>query len=286
MTFCIYSNSHVTDSDANEEHIFPLTLGGSDEFTIKVSKLSNSRVNRELDERLKSSFFLAVNRKKYEARGHRNKIVAPPKAKINVGLDGSVVFKFDENDLLRLYSNKRRKLLDADDLKEEGVKFKIKEEILVGLKFTAKVALASGYFVYKDFFVDNAKISELRELMNYHGELHDEAAFSSLTSTGWYWPTPVRDEDHEMHAMFQCINEMFNCSFVALITSLVQDKIIFVVGILGHLTGVISCPANWDAFPESGDYDLGHVVVLKNKELQRMSFRSCLQKLELAINSA
>lgn len=113
--------------------------------------------------------------------------------------------------------------------------------------------------------------------MNYCGEHHDEVDFNNIVSTGWYWPEPVGDSDTVMHGMFQCINNMLNCSFVALITSAVPDRIIIVVGVLGHLSGVISCPANCDAFQKSDAHDLGHVIALKGKELQTFSFRECLQ---------
>lgn len=280
MVFCIYSNSHISDNDSNEEHIFPLTLGGSNAFTIQVSKISNTRSNRELDEKLKSCLFLATNRKKHDARGHKNKAITPPKAKITVGTDKSVVFKFDENGLLQLYSHLRAKSLTSDDLKGQRVTIGICQERSLRLKFTAKVALASGYFVYGDAFIANTETSELRALMHYGGELHDEVLINNIVSTGWYWPKPVGDGDAEMHSIFERINDMFGCSFVAIITSAVPDKIIIVVGVLGHLTGVISCPANCDAFPRTGDYDLGHVVALGDRQLKRMSFRSCLKELD------
>jgi hypothetical protein len=279
MTFCIYSNAHVADDDSNEEHIFPLTLGGSNAFTIQISKASNARSNRELDEKLKSCLFLATNRKIHDARGHKNKLVMPPKAKITVGSDKSVILKFDENGFLQLYSHRRQKLLTTDELKEEGATIEISQKRSLRLKFTAKIALASGYFVYGNTFTENAETSELRALMHYQGELHDEVIINNIASTGWYWPAPVGDGDAVMHGMFERINRMFDCSFVALITSAVADKIIIVVGVLGHLIGVISCPANCDAFPKSGDYDLGHVVVLRDRQLKRMSFHSCLLEL-------
>jgi len=277
MTFCIYSNTDVADGELNNEHIFPLTLGGNNAFTIRVSKAFNTLANRELDEKLKSCLFLATNRKKHEATGHRNQIVNPPKIKITVGSDKSVVFEFDDNDLLQFYSHKRKKLLTADEIKAEGANFRIEQERSLRLKFTAKIALASGYFVYGNTFVENVKTADLRALMNYLGKYHDEVAFNNISSTGWYWPEPVGDSDVVMHGIFQRINDMLNCSFVALITSAVPDKIIIVVGVLGHLSGVISCPANCDKFPKFDDHDLGHVVALKGKELQRFSFRDCLQ---------
>lgn len=284
MTFCIYSNVNITDSDSNREHIFPLTLGGNDNFTVIVSKASNTLANRELDEKLKACFFLATNRKKHKSLGHRNQSVSPPKTKITVGTDKSVVLKFDHDHTLQLYSHQRKFFLTADEIKSKGAVFSIKHERNLRLKFTAKVALASGYFVYGSTFVDNVKTSELRALMNYRGECHDELFFKSIVSTGWYWPEPVGDSDLKMHSIFQHLNDMLNCSFVALITSAVPNKIIIAVGVLGHLSGVISCPADCDAFPKYDKYDLGHVVALKGKEIQRFSFRECLQAIASSVN--
>lgn len=286
MTFCIYSNTDVADGESNNEHIFPLTLGGNNAFTIRVSKTFNTLANREIDEKLKSCLFLATNRKKHKAIGHRNQIVNPPKIKITVGSDRSVVFKFDDNDLLQFYSHKRKKLLTADEIKAEGANFRIEQERSLRLKFAAKIALASGYFVYGNTFVENVKTADLRALMNYLGEYHNEVAFNNASSTGWYWPEPVGDSDVVMHGIFQRINDMLSCSFVALITSAIPDKIIIVVGVLGQLSGVISCPANCDEFPKSDDHDLGHVVALKGKELQRFSFRDCLQAIADSSNGS
>jgi hypothetical protein len=277
MSFCIYLNSDVADGESNDEHVFPLSLGGHDRFTIKVSKFANTLANRELDEKLKTCPFLATNRKRHGATGHRNKTPSPPNVKITVGSDKSVVFRFDDNDLLQFYSHKRLKFLNAENIKTDGATFSLMQERSLRLKFTAKVALASGYFVYGNVFVENAKTEDLRALMNYQGKHHDEATFEDITSLGWYWPEPVDASDTVMHGIFQRINDMLDCSFVALITSAVPDKIIIVVSVLGHLTGVISCPANCDRFPKSGDYDLGHVVLLKNNDVQRLSFRQCLQ---------
>ena len=278
MTFCIYSGFDVTDSPSSIEHIFPLTLGGSDAYTINVSKSANTLANKELDEKLKTCLFLAVKRKKHQAQGHRKTTISPPKTKITVGTDQSVVFKFDENNLLQLYSNRRKKIITSNEIKTEGAVFSIKQERILRLKFTAKVALAAGYFTYGNVFVENTKTEELRALMSYMGARHDDYVFNSINSTGWYWPQPVGDSDAVMHSIFQRMNDMFDSSFVALITSAVPDKIIAVVGVLGHLTGVISCPANCDAFPKSGNHDLGHVAILRSGQLQTMSFRNCLQQ--------
>lgn len=285
MTYCIYTNSLATEDELNDEHIFPLALGGSDNFTIRVSKLANTLANRELDEKLKSCPFLATNRKRHKARGHRGKSPSPPNTRITVGSDKSVAFKFNDNDLLDLYSHKRKKYLTSDDVARDGIKFSFAHERHLRLKFSAKVALASGYFVYGNTFVENAKIEDLRALMNYHGKLHSEAAFENLNSTGWSWPDPVSNADSTMHSLFQSINDYFDCSFVLIITSATPNKILFVIGVLGQLTGIISLPASCSHFPKLNEYDLGHVVALKNNMVTRLSFRQCLHEISIQLNS-
>jgi len=256
-----------------------LTLGGNDLFTVNVLKTYNSRANKEIDEKLKSCFFMAANRKAARANGHRRKQVAAPKAKITVGADSSVVPKFNDSGDISLYSNRYKRFLASEDIESRNVLIKINLSENIRLRFAAKVALGSGYFVYGDHFVENTDLSELRAIMNYHGELHNEPRFNAISSTGWFWPKPVGADDGEMHAIFEAINAMLGCSFVALITSAVENRVIFVVGVLGQLAGVISCPANCGKFPKHGDYDLGHVVALKGNELQTMSYRECLAKL-------
>lgn len=279
MKYCVYSGHAVSDDGMNDEHIFPLALGGHDQFTIKVSKSLNVLVNKELDERLKSCFFLSRNRKIHHAKGHRNKEPNPPKVKVNVGSDRSVVFKFDENNFLQPYSHRRNKMLSISEIRLEKFSFSIAYEPNVRLRFVAKIALASGYFAYGSDFVKYVNTEELRALMNYLGERHDEDSFKKITTTGWFWPEKIRDSDAKIHGLFQDLNDVINASFVALITSAVPTRMFVVVGILGELTGVISCPANCAALPKAGDYDLGHVIVLRKHGIQRLSYRSCLQQI-------
>lgn len=279
MSFCIYTGTTLADGLINDEHIFPLTLGGHDDFVIKVSKTSNSRVNKELDEKLKSCIFLSKNRKDHQSKGHRKKEINPPRVKARVGLDTSVVLKFDDQNFLQPYSHRRKSFLICSELESSGLTLVVKYERSLRLRFTAKVALAAGFFVYGHDFVDNVEVAELRTLMNYLGECHNRSLFGSLRTTGWFWPEKIKKSDETMHGVFENINEMYGVSFVAFITSVVPDKILIVVGVLGSLTGVLSCPANCDMLPKSGLFDLGHVVVLKKIGVDRVSYRHCLEEL-------
>ena len=40
--YCIYAGKKIDESKSNLEHVIPLSLGGSDEFCIKVSEKYNS----------------------------------------------------------------------------------------------------------------------------------------------------------------------------------------------------------------------------------------------------
>jgi hypothetical protein len=199
---------------------------------------------------------------------------------LTVGSDKSIVFKFDEDGYLQFYSHRKKRILTMDEIQSEGACFSIPYEKSLRGRFTAKVALASGYFVYGSDFVENVKTEELRALMNYSGKQHDKDIFNDITTTGWFWAEQVKKSDISMHGVFQLLNDVLNTSFVALITSAVPDRILIVVGVLGELTGVISCPANCDSFPKTGDYDLGHVVILRKNGVQRLSYRSCLHLVE------
>ena len=75
------------------------------------------------------------------------------------------------------------------------------------------------------------------------------------------------------------INNTLNTTFVAVITCMLPDRVFIVVGVLGELTGILSCTADCNALPKGRDYDLGHVVVLKEKGIERMSYRNCLKLL-------
>ena len=46
--------------------------------------------------------------------------------------------------------------------------------------------------------------------------------------------------------------------------------------VLGAYLGMLNVPADTSSLPRDGDYKLGHVIVLQNRRMQRLSLRSFL----------
>lgn len=58
----------------NAEHIIPLSLGGSNSFTVPVSKALNAELGSAIDAALATSDVLTMfRRREFDARGHSNK---------------------------------------------------------------------------------------------------------------------------------------------------------------------------------------------------------------------
>ncbi len=51
-------------------------------------------------------------------------------------------------------------------------------------------------------------------------------------------------------------------------------------GILGQYIASINVEAKTDKFPFDGDYDLGHIIILKENKLERISYRQLALKVK------
>lgn len=71
--YCIYSGKEIIESEANVEHIIPLSLGGSDKFTIMVSKELNSYLGSKVAGKMTQDFLISMDRVKRDGKGHSKK---------------------------------------------------------------------------------------------------------------------------------------------------------------------------------------------------------------------
>lgn len=276
--YCIYSDKYVADEETNSEHIFPLTLGGKDDFTIQVSKKLNSLVNREIDEKLAHCFFLAVDRRKNNARGHRQTEIKAPRTK-SLG-KRPTNFVFDTSDFLQPYNPRLKAIISSDEILQHGLKISIPFFPYLRLRFTAKVGLAAGYFVFGDEFRKSTAAHELRSLMHlYGGERHNQETIERLKSKIWAWPFPPPQGQENIHSHLETLSKHTKNSFVAFITSLQEDQILIVVGIFGNLAGCINCSADSINIPKDKEYDLGHVIILAEHQTRRISVRELLMEI-------
>lgn len=275
--YCIYSDRDVHYEETNPEHIFPLTLGGKNDFTIRVSIELNSLVNREIDEKLAHCFFLAVDRRQNNAQGHRKSEIKPPRIK-SLG-KRSTSFVFDTNGFLQPYNPRLKTLVSTDDILQYGLKISIPFYPYLRLRFAAKVGLAAGYFVFGDEFRRSIAAYELRSLMHLYGEYHNQEAIEQLRSKIWAWSFPPPEGQEIMHALLEKLSKHIKNSFVAFITSLQKDQILIVVGVFGNLAACINCPADSIKIPKDKEYDLGHVIILAEHQTRRVSVRELLMEI-------
>ena len=77
--YCIYSGKEIDAQDTNIEHIIPLSLGGSNDFTINVSEKLNSYLGSKIDGKLTQDFLVNMDRVHYAGKGHSKK-----EAKLNI----------------------------------------------------------------------------------------------------------------------------------------------------------------------------------------------------------
>lgn len=277
--YCIYSDKYVADEETNSEHIFPLTLGGKNDFTLQVSKEFNSLVNREIDEKLAHCFFLAVDRRKNNARGHRQTEIKAPRTK-SIGKTPTN-FVFDTSGFLQPYNPRLKTIVSVDEILKHGLKISIPFYPYLRLRFAAKVGLAAGYFVFGDEFRSSIAAHELRSLMHLYGKYHNQEAIERLKSKMWTWSFPPQQGQEAIHALLEALSKHINNSFVAFITSLQKDQILIAVGIFGNLASCINCPADSINIPKDKEYDLGHIIILEAHQTRRISVRELLTEISI-----
>lgn len=73
--YCIYTDKLTPEAECSIEHILPLSLGGCNEFVIKVNAAKNATLGSEIDGKLANDFILTLVRKGNNFKGHSKKDV-------------------------------------------------------------------------------------------------------------------------------------------------------------------------------------------------------------------
>ena len=156
MPYCIYSDAIIDETQVNSEHIIPRALGGCDDFTIMVSEVKNAEANQKIDEKIKEDSLIKIRRIQHDFKGHRSGLPELiVKRATNAG--NPVTWKYSAKGI-EIFDHKKKQLLRGKQTTELDTKF----DRAIRSKFVAKVALATGYFMFGDVFVDNADHNSLR----------------------------------------------------------------------------------------------------------------------------
>lgn len=282
--YCPYTDQEVLPSEANSEHIIPLALGGSNEFTIDVNAKFNAEVGSKVDGVLANDFLILPRRIALNARGHTKKKPTAISKKSTMGDKKSPVqIEFFSEEGLRVYDPIKRRNLTDEEI--SGNKFTATFTLhrFSRLRFAAKAALAAGYFVFGDWFRQNVAHHELRALMNLDLSPNLEE-FDSFQIRVYDEFTPPSEADQQQFTMDEAFCKSVKGSCVYFIPGPINIGI--AVGVLGKHLATLNVPAKTDEFPFSDENDLGHAVLLENGQMERISYRKFARRVYEKLQSS
>ena len=269
--YCIYTDRLLTKEETNREHIIPLSLGGSNGFEISVDKEFNSKVGSKIDGAMANDFLTLFSRREFGSKGHSGKEPYPLAKKSKLIERNKPVQVAFKKEGIQIYSPIDKRYLTEEE--KQGQRFQLSFSVNPdnNLRFTAKVALAAGYFIYGDLFRNDVETNELRRFMLFNrGDKKED--FKDIKTRGWFWPHKVEEKDNQDFAIYEYFAKYLNCSFILSIPG--PRNVGIVVSLFGKLIGILNIPGRTKNFPTLNKHDLGHVVILRDGTMDRISYRS------------
>lgn len=273
--YCIYLDRF--SDDLSIEHIFPLSLGGSDKFTILADRKFNNGPASKIDAGLANDFIVMFDRDRAKAKGHSGTHPEPTAKRVTLE-DGTPAQAIFASSGLKIYNLREKRFLDRSEkagslLKVNGVTVRLD----VDIKFVAKIALAAGYFAYGDIFRQKVKHSEARLIVNCE-KLEDIRPDVRLHTR-----FPSENElQSDYLQILKLATEMVDCSCVLLMPG--PGCFGVAVGVLGTFMGMINIPADTSDFPNTDAYECGHCVYLQGGMVKRISIRRLFNKLAASLD--
>ncbi|MGN6525255.1 MAG: hypothetical protein ACTHL8_02600 [Burkholderiaceae bacterium] len=253
----------------NCEHIIPLALGGHDEFTLPVCRRFNARAGSLLDGALANDFLVKMQRNALDKRGHSNKRpVVTCSGGMHVPSGKPLHVTLDRHSELRTWCPRLKQVVNWPG----GVKINFRISLDASTKFVAKVALGAGYFAYGREFRDCVNHADIRHIMTTP-LTPDNPLLETLQIKVDERFSEVGD-DRVKYLRLLCRSAK-RSSLVCILPT--RQSFTVAVGVLGHYMGLISVPAWSTAFPQSGLYELGHVIVSQDSQLMRISFKQAIE---------
>ena len=272
--YCIYTDKEILKENSNAEHIIPLSLGGSNSFTITVDKEFNSKVGSKIDGALSNDLIINMARSKRGVRGHSNKPAEMTWK--NSCLNGNptqpiqVTFPPDLSENVKIWNPKTRKYLPAEQTSGAKIESKFILDRSIRVRFVSKVALGAGYFTYGDLFKQHIDHSSLRAILITDFSKVKKENLNGL-NLGVSDPfTLIQEKDKGLTEMFIAMCKMLDTCVLFLLCT---ENLIITVGIFGEWIATLNVPGKTDQFPNAGEYDLGHVISINHRTVTRRSFR-------------
>lgn len=275
--YCPYTDNNLPTEKVSEEHVIPLSLGGSNKFCLSVDAEFNSSLGSSIDGEMANDFLVLFRRREADARGHSNKKPVIRSKKSFMGdNEHPVQVTLAGEDGIKVYDPTQGKKLEESEVIGQTFKSTFSLSMYGRLKFAAKVSLSAGYFVFGEWFRENVAHHEIRMLMNFDPKTSTREEFKGVGLKAYDEFTTANEQDSQQRATDELFCSIVNGSCVQFIPG--PENIGIVVGILGKYVATLNVPANTDEFPFSEENDLGHVVIIENGVVERISYRNMAKR--------
>ncbi|WP_251879692.1 hypothetical protein [Achromobacter sp. Marseille-Q4954] len=271
--WCPYTGSVLPIGNCSPEHIIPLALGGCDELTIPVDRSMNTLLGRKVDGVLANELGIQIRRREFAVKGHSGKIPQPTARVASYGVDGRPAqIQFNGKNPLKVWDARERRVLGEQEAVGQSLRFQLHLNMIVRVRFVAKVLLSAGYSVYGECFRHHADHDAARRFMNVSSFSDLELALDQCMARGNWELIPKQawwDIDDSVN------QELCKRTEGATIIMVPGDDgmLLVTVGILGTWIGSMTIPVDVDELPLDGEHDLGHVTTVIRGRVQRYPYR-------------
>ena len=270
MPYCIYTDQEVDQSRGNFDHIVPLSLGGANGFCVFAQRDFNSHIGSKVDGAIANDPLIELARRKADARGHSGR--DPVLRWRNSEMEGRPVQTTLSKEKATIWDSRERRTLADAEVEGKPIKSTLHLEIHPSVRFTAKVALGGGFFVYGDLMRQRIDCDELRRLTKLDlEEIRKDPSLDKMSAR-------VCHRFHKDALGASADGSMYRhlCEFTGRTTFLAiphPNSVAFHIGVLGMYIGSIFMPAETSAFSIDGEHDVGHVILLEPGNMERLPLR-------------
>lgn len=266
--YCVYSNDFLAKENLNLEHIIPKSLGGVDEFCIKVDTKKNSILGSNVDGKFANDPFVKLKLIKKDYKGHskKEKVLKC----INSSIDNRPVTLTFKKSGLELYDPISKKNITSFP-NEVKSSFIIHRDTRI--KFIAKVALGAGYFILGENFIKFADHESLRKFIFTkdisEGDQYDLLFYDAMYSV---------DEKDKSHIYLQS-NLINYLGGTNVILQIGQTNIIVDLALDGQYIGSVNFKADGTKIPYSDDIRLGQIINITNGTMRSIAYWNAIKEL-------
>jgi hypothetical protein len=281
--YCIYTDAEVPQECGNYDHVYPLSLGGTNQFTIWSDIEKNSLIGSEVDGKLVNDPLLGPALQESGVRGHGRKAHVPRWRNTTMD-DGRPVQVTLGKEKITVWDARQRRDLEENDVVGRQMTTRLQVGKHTALRFLAKAALGGGYFIYGDAFRNAVNCDDLREIVFLDVEqsrTKGRLQHSKISVCDRFHPDSIGNGPG---VIYRALCEGTKRSLFISIPH--HDSISFHVGVVGYFIGSIIIPASTNGLPIDGEHDLGHAIVLGPGTMERLPFRELVLDFKRAMDEA